>query len=289
MMAIHLELDKKITFITSSIGSKWESYSQSLIKINFPECRRIVVDGSQNWDPLYFVSHVKKVDTDYLVLVDEDCFLFDRQQLLELIKWMESHDNCGILATPDGGTYHRDYNPIACNTFFAIFRTVTLKKVTQDNAWRELKYNNIVNDVTTEHLSSLDLERISYDKLEPYYPVFWACLKNKFTIRYIIPTLNMDLLASEVFVNGAVTPMLTHMWWLRSWNSKEIEPYLKVSNFERYEVFENIYLKKMFSRRSNLMILMEQNLIRNTKKKLRIMMRLLCRAAKFKNFLARIA
>lgn len=283
-MAIHSELDKKVTFITSSIGTKWESYSQSLIKVNFPECKRIVVNGSQNWDPLYFVSYAKKLDTDYLVLVDEDCFLFDRRQFIELIQWMESHVNCGVLATPDGGTYHRDYNPIACNTFFAILRTNSLRMVTRDNTWRELSYSSIGNYATNEHLGSLDLERISYHKSEPYYPVFWAFLNNKFTIRYIIPILNMDLLASDIYVNGAQTPMLTHMWWLRSWSNKEIEPYLKVSNFERYDAFEKIYLKKVFSSRSNSMVLMGQNLIRNTKKKIRFMLRLLRRAANFKNY-----
>lgn len=259
---------EKITFITSSLGTKWESYSQALLKIHFPECRRIVVDGTRFWNPLYFMDYANEISTDYLVLVDEDCFIFDRDQLLDLVDYLDKNEECALVATPDGGTYHRDYNPVACNTFFSIIRRKALLIVAEDEQWTERKYTDVINKITNnqrEHLKRLDLGRANYNKSEPYYPFFWSLIFHNYTIRYLIPSLNTNLLASEIIINGAERPMLIHMWWLRSCNSKVIEPYLKATNYDRFACLEKYYLKYHFKNPSSYWILLNQNTIRNSK------------------------
>lgn len=106
--------NKRVTFITASMGTKWTPYSQALLAKKFPEFERIVVDGSSNWDPLYFVSYCKNATTEYSILVDEDCFIFDREQLFLLLDEMDQNKDVALLGTPDGGTFHRHYNPVAC-------------------------------------------------------------------------------------------------------------------------------------------------------------------------------
>ncbi|HRW64692.1 MAG TPA: hypothetical protein P5032_02940 [Candidatus Competibacter sp.] len=265
-MTDHLNLSSKIAFLTVSLGTKWESYSQSLIKIYFPECQRIVVDGSRSWNPIYFTDYGNKIHADYLILVDEDCFIFSRSQMVFLIQSLDHDKDCALIATPDGGTYHRDYNPIACNTFFAIIKRQALLRIVKSAGWKNSKYSDISDKVDDNHLEFLDKNRVNYDKHEPYYPFFWALLSNNFTIKYLVPSLNRSLLASEVKIEKSDNPLLIHMWWLRSWHCREIEPYLKVANYDRYVILEKKYLINIFKRPSNYIIFLQQNMIRLTKK-----------------------
>lgn len=241
-----IDLGSKITFITSSLGTKWESYSQALLRIGFPECDRVVIDGTNNWHPLFFVEEAKRISTEYVVLVDEDCFVFDRAQVLTCLEMLDRDASTAVLATPDGGTFHRDYNPIACNPFFALIRRSALLTSTRDDSWKTLTYKDIAPACNADHVPGLDQLRMSYTRSERYYPFFWAILRSGFKIRYLIPDLNSELLASELRCQGATAAMAIHMWWLRSWNVRDIEPYLKVSNQSRYRLVETAYLAPRF-------------------------------------------
>ena len=64
------------------MATRWTAYSQALLQKNFPEFRRTVVFDSGKWDALYFVPYCSNSDTQYTILVDEDCFVFDRAQVL---------------------------------------------------------------------------------------------------------------------------------------------------------------------------------------------------------------
>jgi hypothetical protein len=240
-------LRSSVTFLTASLGTKWESYSQALLEMNFPECDRVVVDGSSNWDPLYFVEIARKLTTNYVVLVDEDCFVFDRDQLLTLLDSLQADAGTAVLATPDGGTFHRDYNPIACNPYFAIIDRRALVKATDTNDWKNLTYEDVRWIASAEHVSLLDAKRMKYGLSEPYYPFFWAVLRSGFKIRYLIPTVNAELLASELRSDVATRPLLIHMWWLRAWNNKAVEPYLGVAHRGRYELLQQRHLAPHFA------------------------------------------
>src|SRR5688500_6970617 len=98
---------KKLLFVTTSLGTKWESYSQSLIELGYPESTRLVVDGTRNWFPLMFLEPALAHDSDYTIHIDEDCFLFDTGQLKQLIRYLENHDEIVMAGIPDGGNYYR--------------------------------------------------------------------------------------------------------------------------------------------------------------------------------------
>ncbi|MBK8640029.1 MAG: hypothetical protein IPN92_17750 [Chromatiaceae bacterium] len=240
-------LEERVTFLTPSMGTKWLAYSQGLLQLNFPECKRIVVPGSKKFDPLYFVNTCEDVKTDYQVLVDEDCFILDRTQFLRLLDCLDENPAVAVMATPDGGTFHRHYNPTACNTFFAIIRKSALKKVVSAVGWRDYEYSDVERLVNRDHVEKLDITRISYSRKEPYYPFFWAVLASGGTIQYIIPGVEKNLLATEITLDGFSHPCLLHMWWLRQWFSSVPDSYLKVSNKERYQRLEREVLAPRFS------------------------------------------
>lgn len=263
-----MTLEKRITFLTSSMGTKWLAYSQALLRIWFPECKRIVVDGSSGWDPLFFVSLTDSVETEYQVLVDEDCFILDREQLLKLITIMDENQEVAIMATPDGGTFHRDFNPVACNLFFAIIRQKALRKAIHNKEWQNLVYSDVEHMANKDHVQKLDESRISYSKKEPYYSFFWAVIASGGSIKYIIPGVEKNLLASEVKIDGFSQPLFIHMWWLRRWFSTELDSYLKVSNLERYQRLECEVLVPLFRRFRPRMFLLAEEFRRLLKRSL---------------------
>lgn len=259
------DLRAKVTFVTPAIGTKWESYSQALLRANFPECDRVVADGTRGWDPLYFVDIARRATTDYVALVDEDCFLLDREQFVEMLQWLEGDPALAVVATPDGGTFHRDYNPAACNTFFTIIRREALRAATDREGWRELRWSDVRDKAAFDHVAQLDASRIHWDFDERYYPFFWAVLDAGFTIRYVAPQLNTELLASELRCGQATAPMLVHMWWLRTWHEATPEPYLGVPNRGRYELLERAWLKPRFASPRLRSLLLRENAIRQGK------------------------
>jgi hypothetical protein len=244
------DLSSKISFVTASLATRWESYSQTLLQASFPECKRVVIDGSRNWDPLFFVEVARRLTTEHVVLVDEDCFLFERDQLVALLDLLESEPGTAVVATPDGGTFHRDYNPVACNPFFAIVNRAALLAATSAADWRQLQYSDVEAIANADHVALLDRSRMKYELSEPYYPFFWAILRSGFKIRYLLPDLNKELLASELNIDGAARPLLIHMWWLRKWDVTTVEPYLSVSHRGRYALLQAKYLAPFLAARS---------------------------------------
>lgn len=238
----------RVTFVTASMGTKWTAYSQALLSLHFPNWRRIVIDGFANWEPLYFTSLFKKVDSEYVVLVDEDCFILGDQQLTGLLDYMDQHPEIAITGTPDGGTFHRDYNPVACNTFFLIIRSLAVKQIEENSNWRTLQYSDVAHMADLNHLPLLDDKRTDFQKSEPYYPFFWWILKSGSKIRYLVPTVEPKTLSSAFATHDQQTPLFLHMWWLREWYSEQVDPYLKVSNLSRYQALKAHFLEPEFSK-----------------------------------------
>lgn len=254
-----MNVAKRLTFITSSMGTKWQAFSQALLRLHFPECTRIVIDGGKNWDPMYFVSVGENIETEYIALVDEDCFVLDRAQLLEVVGDMDAKPRVAVTATPDGGTFHRDYNPVACNCFFVVIRTECLKAATSLPGWKDLTFDSVQALADHTHVERLDQARVDYRKHEPYYPFFWAVLASGYGIQYLVPSLDTRLLASVIRVEEAPTPLAIHMWWLRRWFSRDVDPYMKMANVVRYQRLENEVLSPLFAGgRNNIVLRSEQ-------------------------------
>lgn len=219
------------------MGTKWEAYSQTLLRLLVPEWKRLVVDGRHNWSPTRFIESVVDKDVDYVVHVDEDCFVQSRESLLMLIEKLESDSSLVAAGIPDGGYYYRDHNPAALNLFFVAFRTEALR-----NAWKEKenwsKYcfrDEFADDVMLQ-CPTLDKARINWDEGEPYYPLFWCLLSQGGRFLYLTEELFKPRWSSRVLLPSGEL-LAEHMWYLRQWFSIETMPGHDCPNAERYERF----------------------------------------------------
>jgi hypothetical protein len=274
----------KLLFITTSLGTKWESYSQALIARGYPAQKRVVIDGTGKWSPMMFLSAALEEDSDYTIHIDEDCFLYDPNQLDELISYLESNEEVVFAGVPDGGHYYREHNPYACNLFFVVFKTKAIRQILKANPnWSSCRFQESYRDAESLDFSKLDRARISFDDYEPYYPFFWAILDSGKKIHYLDQRLNRDLFSTDVYVNGAKEPMARHMWYLRSWSTAELGPYDKVPNLQRYKKAEHEILSLFGSETRFRRALRTQNIKRLAKRTRRRITQTVQRAARVKS------
>lgn len=219
------------------MSTKWESYSQTLLKVMVPEWRRVIVDGRTNWSPTGFIQSIIDRDSDYIVHVDEDCFVQSREALQKLIGIIDQDDSYVAAGMPDGGCYYRNHNPAALNLFFVVFRTVALRKAWSEKVrWNEIQFReNFANEVTRQ-CPDLDQSRIHWDEAEPYYPLFWSLLEGGGRFLYLRENLLRSRWSSEVLLPSGEL-IAEHMWYLRQWFSNEVMPGHDCPNSTRYANF----------------------------------------------------
>src|SRR5262245_1462651 len=111
-----------VTTVTTSMLTKWTIYSQCLLAHHTPEWNRVIVDGRFNWHPLMFVQEITSTRSKYILHIDEDCFLLNRQGILKIVEEMEEREDIVAAGIPDGGIYYREKNAAALNLFFVLFR-----------------------------------------------------------------------------------------------------------------------------------------------------------------------
>lgn len=227
----------RVLLVTTSLGTRWEAYSQTMLEMLVPEWQRVVVDGRKNWSPTGFIEHVLGYDADYVIHVDEDCFVESRPALLRLI---ESFDNdSGLVAAgiPDGGCYYRENNPAALNLFFVMFRASALRAAWQQrDKWAGLSFRDEFAKSVREQCPHLDQARIHWNEGEPYYPLFWSMLNAGGRFLYLREELNPTLWSSRVCLPSGEL-VAEHLWYLRQWFSEKVMPGHNCTNRSRYEKF----------------------------------------------------
>ncbi|MBC7625372.1 MAG: hypothetical protein H7232_18585 [Aeromicrobium sp.] len=227
----------KVLTVTTSMGTRWEAYSQALLRTFVPEWRRVVVDGRRNWTPTGFIEQVISEDVDYVVHVDEDCFVSSREGLLGLIQHLESDHSISAAGIPDGGSYYRNHNPAALNLYFVVFRASALRFAWQKRAqWRQMFFQQSYAREVLRQRADLDFSRISWDEGEPYYPLFWALLGMGGRFLYLREQLHPTRWSSVV--QGADGAIAEHLWYLRQWFSNDTMPGHDRPNRSRYAEFE---------------------------------------------------
>ena len=260
----------KLVFITSSLGTKWESYSQALISFGFPTSKRVIIDGTSGWAPLNFLDVALQEESDYTIHIDEDCFLYDPLQLRSLIIYLDESNDVVLAGTPDGGTYYREHNPYACNLFFVVFKTRIIKSLIDSHpAWMNYSFRNDFRTMVDLDTSSLDQSRIFYDDFESYYPFFWLIIENGYKIHYLHSELNQELLSSDVRMHYEKMPLVRHMWYLRSWFSATNGPTSDMPNRQRYDRLEQELNHKLRSNSKLQRIYLRCNMLRLIHKGLR--------------------
>lgn len=255
----------KVLVVTTSMGTKWESYSQILIKEKVPEWDRIIVDGRKNWTPTGFISNIINQDVDYIFHIDEDCFVGSRDQLLELINIFENDHKLVAAGVPDGGHYYRDHNPAALNLFFVLFRMDALKEAwSKKNYWTQLKFQEKYSENVKRQRTNLDASRINWDEGEPYYPLFWSLLEAGGNFLYLGDELHRSRWSTRV-LSPSGEPIAEHLWYLRQWFSHAVMPGHDCSNVSRYKSFEHDLLSRPQSGinfRANLAFIQGKRLLR---------------------------
>ncbi|HOO21851.1 MAG TPA: hypothetical protein PL011_10740, partial [Kiritimatiellia bacterium] len=223
----------RILFVTPSFHTRWEAYSQALVRASGLAWRILVRDGRENWHPLDFLEPALAEDSDYVVHIDEDAFLLDPEQLSRLVAEMSRDPELAAAGVPDGGTPYRHHNPYACNLFFAVFKTAVLREtIARRSDWKSLRFD----PAWTRRLRRPppSVADAALDDFEPYYPLFWLILEQGFQIRYLSSSLVPDCLASQVVVGDAPQPMVLHGWHLRKWFSQDVDPDMGISPAEKY-------------------------------------------------------
>jgi hypothetical protein len=241
-------------FVTTSLGTKWESYSQALIERGYPSHKRIVIDGTRDWSPLGFLGAALCEDSDYTIHVDEDCFLYDPDQLDRLISRMEEDEEIVLAGTPDRDNYYRDHNPYACNLFFLVFKTEPIRRMMEScPEWESLKFKESFKLTAGLDPETFAGANVQYDDFEPYYGFFWMIFESNKKISYLTSRVHPVYRSTDVFIDDSQRPLARHMWYLRSWQMTELDPYEKIPNRERYLAVEKDILssfghEKAFSR-----------------------------------------
>ena len=78
----------------------------------------------------YLVHIIMTADTRYIVSVDEDCFIYDWEELEYIVKDMD-HDGISLFGMPDSKDYHvgRDNSEKVFNPFFLIIETERARNI----------------------------------------------------------------------------------------------------------------------------------------------------------------
>lgn len=240
----------KVLAVTTSMSTKWEAYSQTMLEMHVPEWRRVVVDGRRNWTATGFIQYVVDAEVDYIVHVDEDCFVENRDALLDLIRKFEEDPQIVAAGLPDGGYYYREHNPAALNLFFVVFRATALKLAWDDRVnWDRYKFKLEYAAGLDVQCPHLDKSRIKWDEGEPYYPLFWSLLSKGGRFLYLNEVLHRDRWSSRISL-GSQKVLAEHLWYLRQWFSVQIMPGHDIENTKRYQLWQaEVHSKYRFNLR----------------------------------------
>lgn len=207
-------MDKTIKIYTRSINPVL--YHRAMFLCDLPyEKKRLLGTTAAG-----YLMQLLKADAEWVINIDEDAFLFDRDVLEELIDYCISngYDNCGM---PDGGVVHlRKMNPLVTNPYFNIFHVRSIKEklaktTSLDISLDDVDVNKLFPDLSwfkePYNFKSLDAE--------PYYPLLLWMSQNVKTL-YLNATNHPDG-ESTVLEDHKGRPFLIHTWYSRFYGRDE--------------------------------------------------------------------
>lgn len=228
----------RVLAVTTSLGTRWESYSQALIAHHLPQWKRMVVNGRRNWSPTAFIERALERESDFIVHVDEDCFIQSASGIEEVFGQFERDPRLVAAGIPDGGHYYRARNPAALNLFFVVFRTSALRAAwSRRDGWASVAYRPEYGDEVLQELPQIDRSRIDWNNPEPYYPLFWTLLEQGGRFMYLPNELDRSRWSTTVLAQSR-QPIAEHLWYLREWFKEQPFPGHDCSNASRYRAFE---------------------------------------------------
>ena len=218
----HLSQDvdfSKIKIVTNSQHDDLVEISKSFYSDLPFEC--INISGKNGMYGLQFFEHAIKTltDVDWMIYIDEDCFITNKAAMLDLL-FHQIRNNIGFSGMPDGGVIrHRFHNPVGINLFFSI---VNLKRIREEflKAKGFNFYSKDLERFTPYHLLKKDF-KISYDNFEPYYVIFFLCLRKGIIPLYLDAYDFKDDEYATVLKNHLGVDFAYHSWFSRSWKSPD--------------------------------------------------------------------
>lgn len=224
----------KIVIVTNSLNDELCRISQEFYsKLPY---EKIIVSGKNGLHNAAFIDHVLRnsYDIDWMVYVDEDCFITNQQALEDLIQY-QIENNYSCSGVPDGGVIsHRFHNPIAINPFFMIMNINEIRKKYNINEIGQSYYApdldkfipNGLLKTKFEYKSTYDKTiacgykpfGVAYDNFEACYGIFFWLLRNNFKMLYLDANEFNDNLTTIVKNQNGVE-FAYHTWFARGWNT----------------------------------------------------------------------
>lgn len=181
----------------------------------------------------YVITHPIEFNFDWMIYIDEDCFITDINALLSLLK-NQVENNIDCSGMPDGGVIsHRFHNPIAINPFFMILNLTSIREKYDFNKVMTMRYDVDLDKYIPQHLIKKDMpyelkfERtiakgylpygVIYDNFEPCYKFYFWLLRNNYNILYLNGYDYSGDDVTTVLQNHEGIDFAYHTWFARNW------------------------------------------------------------------------
>jgi len=211
---------ERVLVLTRSMHETLYARSQSLLTL--PYARRAIV-GMNHWKNATDYLHLLfEFDADWIINIDEDCFVFDNGRIEGLLKHMQENgfDYCGI---PDGGAcVHRFHNPVVTNPFFNIFHAAAIRpKLRATNVFgvNRIQYTPDLERFTPRELLRPD-HAYAYDNFECFYGLFFWLLQEGFKPLFL-PSVELEDGITTELRDHRGDPFLYHTWFTRKYTRDE--------------------------------------------------------------------
>ncbi len=234
----------KITFCTTSTFSDVQELQSKCIRNNFPESHHLKFDGRKGWFTVWYswAQYCQNFESDYYVHIDEDCFITSRDEIMNLIQYMEEN-GIDIAGPPDGHFEYRSGNHMALNSFFMVMnrkcietwnsRTSTpqfKKDWIEEYPYEKKNHSHYEYDMEFGS-SGKPLGMIWKPETEPYYDFFWVLKEAGLKFHYLEPVFGEEFQTTDL-LNGTVV----HMWHQRERHAESVvSPLHKMGNKHRYD------------------------------------------------------
>lgn len=225
--------DEDIVFVTTTIYSECLDVQTKVIKKMFPKSEHVLIDGRDvlNWpnSMFYWINQIKNRNEKYFILIDEDCFLINKDEVLRTISLLDTYDYIGC---PDGYHPFRTCNPIVINPFLLFGKIENLRLLNVDfekltygiktskfgYTWRNsesINYKHIYKD-NFNYTHRIIGPHTFEDGKEPYYGFFFHLLDIGMKFGYLYPYYDNENISTNPKIDENSPEMAVHIWESRN-------------------------------------------------------------------------
>ena len=182
---------------------------------------KIAVNGAGGCFGINFLNHIITngaiYDFDWMIYVDEDCFITNPSAVEELLEYQVSNGYacCGM---PDGGVVSiRARNPVSINPFFMIMNLGEIRKRYNSDQVMGSRYGGDLDQYIPKALMKPNIGTL-FDNYEGYYRLFFWLLRNGFKLLYLDAEEYSGDQTTAMLKNHKGEVLAYHTWYARMWN-----------------------------------------------------------------------